>query len=77
MGRAVGALLVGDGRPVTQMIVATYEEPLARRLNETVDDTVIRYLDRTRRQALAGQIDGSAPKCRSTSLGARSGSGAA
>jgi len=43
--RIIGALLVGEGRPVTQMIVTTYEEPLVRRLNETVDDTIIRYLD--------------------------------
>jgi exonuclease SbcC len=43
--RIIGALLVGEGRPVTQMIVTTYEEPLVRRLNETVEGTVIRYLD--------------------------------
>jgi len=39
--RLVAGVLVGDHRPVDQMIVTTYEEPLARRIHATVPSTAV------------------------------------
>ena len=39
--RLVSGVLVGDHRPVEQMIVTTYEEPLARRIHATVPAVVV------------------------------------
>jgi DNA repair exonuclease SbcCD ATPase subunit len=42
--RVIAAMIARSARPVRQLIVTTYEEPLVRRLTEMVNDVDIRYL---------------------------------
>ncbi len=42
--RIIAAMIARSARPVRQLIVTTYEEPLVRRLTEVVNDVDIRYL---------------------------------
>ncbi len=43
--RLVAGVLVGHQRPVAQMIVTTYEEPLARRIHATVPAVAVHKID--------------------------------